>query len=789
MKTFHLFKGIQKLIILSFIFAAGMSLHAQAQQKYFIAGQLADQSSMKAVAWATVALLRLPDSTLLTGTASDEDGKFLLESVAGGSYRLLISAIGYRGESMNIKLADNCETGIIYMHENAVTLGEIVVSGERKKTENGAEKTTYFINKRIYDASNTGADLIGFIPGITVDIMKNISLGGSRNIVILVDGKEREINFLSQLDAGMIDKVEVTDAPDSRYDAGVTGVINIILRKDRQSGVNGYINAEAPSSGSEIYLFPSYSLSYGIRKLNLYTSYSGEVTCLDIFESSIRTFQNAGVATEIISEQDFRQNNWSHRFHYGFDYIFNDNNQINFYAYNNPWSRELDGRSELKISGDSIEEKHISGTKDDTDINNSTFWSIYYKHSFAKPGSQVEFDLSNYHFKAENATIVSYETGDQITEKLNKVMPGQNSMILRIGFTLPLSEKLRVDAGIKTRLQMLQDRQPDGFKYRENIFALHGSVTYKISKYTVKTGLRSERSSLNMTDSFNKVGMSLLPDAMINYRISPKQNLKLSYNSTVKRPGIYDLNPYASFNDPFDIRSGNPYLKPEFRQNLSLGYSNSSGSNYMSFQIFYRKRAETINKYTFLNESGIFETRVANLGAIHAYGFQMTHTAKLLKIVTVNSFFNLYNVMTAGNSIAGKYRITDRQRVAFESGISAMANFRYDIIASFRFQYDSPETEIQAVSFSDPLYFVSLEKTFLKKFRFGIKSALPFSGPFTYQGTKTEGVDFSIRDEGKVILSRFPLWFSFRYQFSSGKKINRIDRTREEISNIRDKGF
>ncbi len=789
MKTFQLLKGIQKLTIMSFIFTAGMSLFAQLPKKHNIAGQLADKTSQKPVAWATVALLRLTDSTLLTGTASDLDGKFLFGSVAGGSYRLQISAIGYESEYRNIKLEADCETGTIYMHEKAVALGEVVISGERKKAENGAEKTTYFINKSIHDASATGADLLGFIPGITVDMMKNISLGGSRNVVILVDGKEREINFLSQLDAGTIDKVEVTDSPDSGYDSGVSGVINIILRKDRKSGVNGYINAEAPSSGSEIYIFPSYSLGYGNKKLNLYTSYSGEVTCLDIFESSIRTFQNAESITEVISEQDVRQKNWSHRFHYGFDYFFNENNQINFYAYNNPWSRELDGTTELNITCDSIQEKHISGTKDDTDINKSSFWSVYYKHSFAKPGSQIEFDFSNYHFKAENATAVSLYEGDQVTHRLNKVMPGQNSVIFRIGYTLPLNEKIRIDAGIKTRLQMLRDRQPEGFKSSENIFALHGSVTYKISKYTIKTGLRSERSSLNTTASFNRNGFSLLPDAMINYRLSPKQNLKLSYSRTVKRPGIYELNPYSFSNDPFDIRSGNPYLKPEFRQNLNFGYSNASGSNYTSFQLFYRKRSGTINSYSFLNEDRIFETNVANLGTIHAYGFQVTHSAKIFKIITVNSFFNLYNILTNGNSIACKYLITNRHRIAFESGTSVMANLRYDIIASLRFQYDSPQTEIQSASFSDPLYFVSLEKTFSKKFRFGIKSALPFSGPFTYQGNKISGIDFSIRDEGKVILSRFPLWFSFRYQFSSGKKINRIDRTSEDISNVQKKGF
>src|SRR5665811_416334 len=102
---------------------------------------------------------------------------------------------------------------------------------DRAKAE--ADKTTYFMNRKMYDASNTGVDMLNYIPGVQVDLMKNISLEGSQHIIILVDGKERDRNFLSQLNAGQIDKVEVNNTPGSRYDSGITGVINIILKKDK----------------------------------------------------------------------------------------------------------------------------------------------------------------------------------------------------------------------------------------------------------------------------------------------------------------------------------------------------------------------------------------------------------------------------------------------------------------------------------------------------------------------------------------------------------------------------
>ena len=118
------------------------------------------------------------------------------------------------------------------------------------------------MNKKMYDASDNGIDMLSYIPGIQVDIMKNISLEGSQHIVILVDGKERDRNFLSQLNAGQIDKVEIINTPGSKYDADVTGVINIILKKDKATGIDGHIHLEVPTSESEIYVFPDYSFNY-----------------------------------------------------------------------------------------------------------------------------------------------------------------------------------------------------------------------------------------------------------------------------------------------------------------------------------------------------------------------------------------------------------------------------------------------------------------------------------------------------------------------------------------------
>jgi hypothetical protein len=793
MKLSVLNKVVKKWILQVFVIGTSLSaLQGQGQQKQYIKGQLKDQQNLQAVAYATVALRRISDSTLITGTASNMDGEFSIESIPNGSYCIIISAIGYNLVTKNIDLTNNYNTGTILLQEKSVTLGEIVVVGERMKAKAEADKTTYFMNKKMYDASNTGVDILSYVPGVQVDIMKNISLEGSQHIVILVDGKERDRNFLSQLNANQIDKVEVINSPDSKYDADVTGVINIILKKDNKSGINGNIHIEVPTSESEVYVFPDYSFNYGFNKLNLYTSYNGDLSYLDIIESSNRSFRNTQGATEIISKQFVRQKYWSHRFHYGFDYIVNEKNQINFYAFYNPYSSEHDGNVELQVTGDQVGDKYWSALKKDNDINHLAFYSLYYKHTFNKPGREIAFDLSYSNFKAENSTTyitTNSKPDNLLTNQVNTVKPVQNSESFRIDYTSPITENLKVDAGIKARLQTMQDRQSEEFKYNESIFALYGTITYNFSKYTLSTGIRAEKSISGLTDSFNNKVFALLPNATINYKLSPKQSIKLSYSRTIYRPNQYELNPYTYIDDPYTIQSGNPNLKQEFRQNLSIDYSKNIGNNYISLQLFYKKRANAINHYTFINDTGIFETRVANLGDIHEYGIELAGALKLHKAIAINPYFKLFNIAAIGNNLAKQYGIDNRHRIAFESGISAIVTFKYDIAASLQFQYNSPEIDIQSMSFSDGLYFISLEKTFKTKFKVGIKSALPFSRSFTYHGNDIKGEDFYSHSEGNVKLSVLPVWLSFKYQFNSGKQLNHINRVKEDIDNMPKKGF
>jgi len=788
MSTNLLSKRIVNINLMLLILAIVSFKGVYAQEKQSITGKLIEEKSNQPVPFATVALIKTSDSKIIGGVMSDENGVFNISPVFSGNYILKVSNIGYKPETKSIEVINNgiTDAGIILLQDTSIMLKGLVFVGEQIKAKSESDKTTFYVTKKMLDVANTGSDLLKLLPGIQVDLMQNISIEGSHDILIFVDGKERDKNYVSQLRPDQIDQIEVISAPPSNYDGNVTGAINIILKKDRESGINGHIIAEIPLSSSQVYIFPSYSLNCSFKKLNLYTSYNGELTYLNLHESTSRKMWNEFSTNEITIIQDLRQKDWSHRFHYGFDYFASEKDQFNFYAYFNPYSRELDGNVNAQISGKINDSRNL--LKEDTDVNTSNFYSLYYKHNFDKKGSEITADLSNYSLRAENRTdYIDNESEDHMISQTTNVRPKQNSSSLRIDYKTLLGDKLSLSTGVKAKLQISQDRN-NKFEYKENTYAIYGIIAYKREKTDMSVGLRTEKSVTELKDDFTSSFLYFLPIATFRYKITSKQNIQLSYNRTIKRPNIYQLNPYASLSDPYTVGKGNPFLKPEISGSLFIEHSVQFDGNYFASRLFFNRTSNDINNLMFINDTNTFETQVQNLGAINQFGIQFSGTMKI-SVLTLNPYIKLFDLQTKGNNLAKYYSIENKNRPGLESGLSVIASFKHDIACSLNFQYNSAKYDIQGCSFSDMLYFLSVEKTFKQKIKVGIVSAMPFTRSFTYNGSKTDGPNFQSSYEGNVKMSAIPFWFKLGFQFNSGKTRNKISREKEEIDNLPKKGF
>lgn len=779
-------KFIKKILLKLFAFVVLLfPSWVWAQTSYAISGEIISAENEEAVAFAHVALFDSTRTQILNGAAGNDAGIFFLNGVVPGTYQIQVSALGFESWSKKVDVNGNMNLGSVQLLNSIFQLKDVDVVAERIKAKAAPDKTTFFVNRKMHESSNTGTDILKLVPGVQVDLQQNISLEGSQNIIILVDGKERDRSYLSQLPAFKIDKVEIISSPPAKYDADVTGVINVVLSGERDSGISGHAYAEIPVSGSEVFLTPTYSLNYGVGNFNLFTSYNGDLRNFNITESYRREIFNSSEISKISSTQNLRQKTWSHRFHCGLDWFINERNQLNFYGFYNPFSQELDGDVEVKSTG--TETSVWQAEKEDEDLNFSGFYSLWYNHFFDKAsGHELALDMSLYNLNAENATIFSNSETGSFHE--NKMRPKNQNIHVKLDYSLPVSEKMKLNAGLQTRITALNDRNSETFRYDESISAGYGTVSYKTSKLETSLGIRIENQSIKLQGSENKKEIFLLPNFSAIYNLNEKQTLKLNYRRSLSWPGFYQLNFYTSVEDPFTLNSGNANLKPETHNQLNFEYSHRFENHFFTARMFYHKTSDPIRNLLFLNETGLFENQKHNLGEISHTGIQFSAALGFGK-AGIHPYLKIFDVFTSPNNLAAGYGIEPKHQLALESGLSAFTTFGKDFTASVNFQYTSPVNQIQGNTFSDALYFVSLEKSFSKNLKAGVVSGLPLAKTFIYQGSEVAASDFNHYSKGEIHFSAIPLWIKINYRFSSGNNRQKIERQRVAPEQEKRKGF
>ena len=756
------------------------------QQKEVFNGIIREHSSGNPVPFASLVVLNPSDSSMTTGTVSGPEGHFSVKHPVKEKSILQVRHMSYQTKTLNWNPAESHNELVIQLENKSVTMNETVVIGERIKVKNQGSKTTYFINKQLEEASHSGTDVLTQLPGIQMDLMRNLSLEGSGNVVLMVNGRERDLNYISQLSANAIDKIEIQDVAGADMDADASGVVNVVL-KEKNSGFSGSALADIPTSGKAVYLFPNYSLQYDHQKISLHTSYTGAVSNFDIINTSTTCY---GKSIEIYEQQDVRQNNWSHRFNFGIDYSFNKQNRISYFGYYNPYSQELNGRVIFESNGLDRSPGYWSAKKEDNDRNRRTFHSLYYKHLF-NAKNHLEFDFSYYNLSASNSTTYVSDSlhGSYPSIVQNQVKPAQHSAFLKTDYSSKLSEQWSLKTGLKATFREMTDKTRESYNYTEQVFAAYGSTSYASGNLGLNAGIRVESATSENQQQFDYEDLFFLPQAAITYDFTSGQKLKLSYSRSLTRPNVYQLNPVAFNENPLMQNKGNAELKPGQHENLYLEHSIRFDNNFLATRIFYSQTKNAIQSLLTFNGDNLFESTTQNLGDITRYGLQLKGSLKVGKKVSLNPYFRMFRMHADPNSFEKSSNLNSFSSIAYASGLSAIASFADGYSASLRFQYNSPNPLLQTEVFSDALYFMSVDKSINDKLKVGLTTALPFDKSFNYYGNEVKQKALYSLSEGIINTSGFPLWVKISYRFGSKKTDKSIQREKENIEQIKRKGF
>ncbi|WP_338874482.1 TonB-dependent receptor [Spirosoma sp. SC4-14] len=648
-----------------------------------ISGIVTDSAQAKAVEFASIALYNKTTDKPVDGTVADEKGKFTLNKLVAGEYRILVSFVGFRNKTIdNVKIANgqSLDLGTIQLSSNVKTLSEVTVVGQATLIEEKVDRLVYNADKDILAKGGDATDVLRKVPLLTVDLDGNVSVRGSQNIKVLINNKPSTIvassvsDALKQIPADQIKTVEVITSPSAKYDAeGSGGIINIITKKNNLQGLNLNIDSGVGNRGSMLSLNGSYRKGktgftlggFGRGGYNTPTKTNLDQTSVVDGVSTLTRQAGNGNSSFLFGQYNL-----------GFDYDIAKNQSLTAgvrYGVRNMKNKQdlltqlfTDGTLGLSSSRN-VDTKNLSGTVDA---------NVDYLHTF-KPGQEWSVstlysrnDLTN-DFSANLLNSVGELTGRQ--KNLNKNV--NQEFTLQTDYQTPIKKNQMLEFGAKGIFRQVNSDYryllggPTGdfttenngtagsLLYHQNIAAGYTSYTYTTkNRYTMKGGLRYEHTFIDATNGDGtNLGVGdygvLVPSVNVSKAIKGT-TLKLGFNRRIQRPGLQQLNPNFNTANPQNITVGNPKLRPELTNNFELGVSKTIKKTFINATFFGRVTNNAITQVRQPSDTlaGAIVTTYQNIGHQQAYGTNIFANVGLTSKINIGLFLNTFYTRLTGET-------------------------------------------------------------------------------------------------------------------------------------------
>ena len=653
-------------------------------------------TNQTALSAATITLLKAKDSSVVKVSVSDQDGRYSFDNPLQGRYLVVVSAVGYEKQyssPFTVSVPPDSiikELTAIVLSPRSNNLKSVTVSARKPLVEQKIDRMVVNVDAFI---SNTGANALEALeksPGVQVDKDGNISLKGKQNVVVLIDGRPAYLsgadlaNMLKGMQASQLEQIEIMTNPPAKYDAsGNAGIINIKTKKNKVKGFNGNISAGA---GQGVYFKTNESISLNYRdgKVNLFSSYSfnrnNNFQELTIF----RRYKDDNEETNAIFEQVafMKRRNMSNNLKMGMDYFLTNKTTLGIVlsGFYNPESSINSNTSYLENPNYAVDSiatasSNIKGTWKNASVN------LNMRHQFDSTGRELTADVdyivydntNNQHFintTFEPNWIKRYE------EQLRGVLPVTvNIYSAKMDYTHPLKKNGRIEAGWKSSYVetvnkadyyqyyndewMTDYEKTNHFDYNENINAAYVSLNKQLTKkWGLQTGLRYENTSYKGhqygnpqkgDSTFKRSYNSWFPTVYISYAADKNNQFGLSYGRRIDRPGYQSLNPFMFFIDKYTYEAGNPYLKPQYSNNVELTHIYKG---WLTTTLNYSRTKDLFNE-TFDQSGYATIVRRGNIGRRENAGIAVNAQIPVAKWLTSMLYTN-YNYTRYSGKLYGE---------------------------------------------------------------------------------------------------------------------------------------
>ncbi len=652
-------------------------------------GTVIDKKTGLPIEYASVQLIEQKNNTALKTAISNKKGKFSLDSIAFGTYSLKINYMGLVVPAQTVTLATNASVvslGNISMELSSNTLEEVSVTSKKNMLSSTVGKKVYNTSQDIMAQSGSASDILRNVPSVEVDIEGNISLRGSGELMILINGRpsplmgKNRAEVLQQIPANTIERIEVITNPSAKYRPdGTAGMINIVMKKNAKAGFNGNVTGNI---GNKERANGSLTLNYKTSKLNTFATYSLRQDERNRFGNTNRQFLDSitGATTGFYTENyRSKARPLSHLLRGGFDYTIDKLNSVGIsgsylttkLTRNDLYERTFFDKN-MQVTQRLDRTRYAPAVEYEKDI------TAYWQRNFNKEGEElrVEFTASSQSEDEKNYYNNQYYFPVKLSipdnNWVNQIEYNQQATV---DFVNPIGENAKLELGYAgsfiqqdidfytenynplTGTLIKNPLTSNRFKLNQKVHAFYGTYSNSIGELEYSLGLRGEQSFIesNLVTSNSIIKnqyFNVFPTVQLSYKLS-KGQLQLNYSKRVNRPEGDDLNPFPEYLDPINLRAGNPYLLPEFIHSLEFGYQWKNKIFTIVPSIYYRYKYNGFTSITQKINDTAFLTTKQNLSNDQSTGFELVVSAKPTKTITANLSTNVfYNTINFGTTAA-----------------------------------------------------------------------------------------------------------------------------------------
>ena len=644
-----------------------------------ISGRVLDASTNQPMEYVNVAMFRSSDSTLITGTITSPDGQFKLDKIASGEYFLRLTFLGFQDQFTEKVKVDpkslQANLGDIKLAAAAAELGGVAIVADRAKVEYQIDKRVVNVSQDIVAKGGTAVSVLENTPSVLVDPQGNVSLRGSYDYIVLIDGKPSVLkgsDALKQINAASIKQIEVITNPSAKYEAdGKAGIINIIQKKDKLQGMNGTASL---SLGTLDKYSANGLVNYRRKKVNVFAGidfaknkYTNDITINNI---SFLEEGNQHIYEQV--EQYNHNDNFGGKV--GIDYELNEKNSFSVSGNYGLQGYDRGAHAEYNYYFEGSELKNYFKSNSDMDVTgNVPGLNLDYTHKFGEnhtlsfSSTYSSWDGVDENLVTEYSTDANYnELATQSGLKYKKDNFNYQYR-LNADYKKPIN-KGTLEAGFQYRYENRKDDlvfenldvesntwiinllYTSELDYKNDIYS--GYATYSDTKWGIgyMLGVRTEYFARtikfsNDADAYDYDKFMLYPSVHLTKSFKEKHQFQLSYSRRINRPQPWLLNKTPGYIDPYNIFQGSPELEPEFTDAFELNYRVIYNKLFtLSVQTYYRNTTNSFDTKRTLGEDGIMVHELYNADRSQSYGAEFGMDFNLTKWWQLSTGTNLYHI-------------------------------------------------------------------------------------------------------------------------------------------------